>query len=130
MQEGDGDSSVVPTGDNFETVQLCLADERYLNAVSFQSQVYQCALYLWTTDGYPGATVKVSTDRNVLRSGPILEGFARIELNQGILCVSNVLLTQVVLSLGFCSGSLNILTMPIPLVQRAPLSPLKVQLPL
>lgn len=35
MQEGDGDSSVMPTGNNFETVQPRPADERHLNAVSF-----------------------------------------------------------------------------------------------
>ncbi|KAL5318950.1 hypothetical protein ACEPPN_014018 [Leptodophora sp. 'Broadleaf-Isolate-01'] len=113
MQEGDGDSSVMPTGNNFET-----------------SQVYQCALYLWTTGGYPGATVEVSTGGNVLGSAPILEGFARIELNQGVPRVPNVLLTQVVPSLGFRGGSLNVSTTPIPLVQGAPLPPPKVQLPL
>ncbi|KAG4439429.1 hypothetical protein IFR05_005076 [Cadophora sp. M221] len=130
MQEGDGDSSVMPTGDNLETVQPGPTDPRHLNAVSFQSQVYQCALYIWTTGGYPGATVEVSAGGNVLGSAPILEGFARIELNQGIPRVSNAFLTQVVPSLGFRGNSLIASASPIPLVQGAPLPPPKVQLPL
>lgn len=131
MQEGDGDSSATPTGDNFETAQPPPADERHLKAVSFQSQVYQCALCLWTTGGYPGASVEVSTGAGgILGSVPILEGFVRIELNQGIPAVATVLLKQTVPVLGYHRASLNVPTTLIPLAQGAPLPPPKVQRPL
>jgi hypothetical protein len=83
VQEFNGDTSQLPTGDLGIGVQPKPQSAGDIGAVGFVTHLFECGRFIWIGGVIPGATIEVTTN-HLIGSAAAFEGYARFALSEAL----------------------------------------------